>query len=262
MKRLISILLALAVTAGAAWAQKFALPVGGYDGTRLLLIGNSFTYFHDCDSMLLQIARSQDMDIRLGEFLKGGQTFGQHLNLPRTSEAIAAGQYHFAFIQDMSINAALYSRDGRKDVLANTVELKRRILQASPDCQIILERTWSFEGGDAGGFGDTATLDRHIAAGTARIARKADLWLSPIGVGFNTVRDERPDINLFEPDAKHQSAMGSYLKCCINYLVLTGKPFTGDVATCGVDPEIAAYLRTVAEKTVLGHEKEYRIRRR
>ena len=198
---------------------------------------------------------------RGGRTLKGGQTFGQHLNLPKTSEAIAAGSYAYAFIQDYSNNAALYARDKRKDVLANTLELKRRILQASPDCQIILERTWSYEGSESGGFGTAANLDKYIGEGAARIARKADAWLSPIGVGFNTVRAERPDINLFDPDLKHQSAAGSYLKCCINYLVLTGKPFQGEVATCGLAPETAAYLRSVAERTVLGHEKEYRITR-
>ena len=62
MKRLFSILLALTVACSAAWAQKFALPEGGYDGRRVLLIGNSFTYFHDCDSMLLQISRSQGLN--------------------------------------------------------------------------------------------------------------------------------------------------------------------------------------------------------
>ena len=178
MKRLFSILLALTVACSAAWAQKFALPEGGYDGRRVLLVGNSFTYFHDCDSMLLQISRSQGLNLCLGEYLKGGQTFGQHLNLPKTSEAIAAGSYAYAFIQDYSNNAALYARDKRKDVLANTLELKRRILQASPGCQIILERTWSYEGSESGGFGSAANLDRYIDKGAAQLARKADAWLS------------------------------------------------------------------------------------
>ena len=38
MKRLFSIMLALVLTCSAAWAQKFALPEGGYDGRRILLI--------------------------------------------------------------------------------------------------------------------------------------------------------------------------------------------------------------------------------
>ena len=106
-----------------------------------------------------------------------------------------------------------------------------------------------------------AGIEHENAVKAGKYFRKADVWLSPIGIGFNTVRSERPDIDLFEPDAKHQSAAGSYLKCCINYLVLTGKPFTGEVATCGIDPDTAAYLREAAQRTVLGHEKEYRIRR-
>lgn len=251
MKRLITLLTALLLVAGGAQAQKFALPDGGYDELRVLLLGNSFTYFHDCDSMLLQIARSQGVNIHLGEYLKGGQTFGQHLNLPKSAEAIAAGNYHYAFIQDFSNNAALYARDRRKDILENTLELKRRILQCSPQCRIILERTWSYPGAEAGGFGTQDRLEYYLEKGSRTIARKAGLPLSPIGQGFNLVRKERPDIQLFEPDAKHQSAAGSYLKCCINYLVIAGKPFSGEVATCGLDAETAAYLRSVAERIVL-----------
>lgn len=235
----------------SAGAQKFALPVGGYqDGVRVLLIGNSFTYFHDCDTMLIRIGRSQGVKICLGEYLKGGQTFGQHLNLPSTGEAIAAGSYKVAFIQDQSVNAAVYARDGRKDVLRNTRALKERILQASPDCRIILERTWSYNGSDAGGFGTAEELDKYLAKGTKAIARKARLELSPIGDAFNLVRGERPEVNLFEPDDKHQSAVGSYLKCCVNWLILSGKPFSGEVDACGLDPALAAYLRGVAERIV------------
>lgn len=250
MKRILSILLALGLAAGSLHAQKFALPEGGYDELRVLLLGNSFTYFHDCDSMLLQIARSQGVNIHLGEYLKGGQTFGQHLNLPKSSEAIAAGNYNYAFIQDFSNNAALYARDKRKDILQNTVELKRRILQCSPQCRIILERTWSYPGADAGGFGTEDALERYLEKGSKALSKKAGLPLSPIGRGFTLVRKERPDIQMFEPDMKHQSAAGSYLKCCINYLVISGKPFSGEVATCGLDADTAAYLRSVALRIV------------
>lgn len=256
MKKKISalILAALLVAATDARAQKFSLP-DGYDDIRVLLIGNSFTYFHDCDSMLIQIARSQGVRIRLGEYLKGGQTFGQHLNLPCTAEAIAAGRYDWAFIQDFSNNAALYARDGEKSVLKNTILLRDRILQASPHCRIVLERTWSYPGNGAGGFASDRELDKYLQKGASTLSRKAKLPLSPIGNAFATVRSERPDIGLFEPDDKHQNASGSYLKCCVNWLIISGKPFDGDVATCGLDPQTAAYLRSVAERTVLSKKK-------
>lgn len=250
MKKILTLLVAACLSATALQAQKFALP-DGYEDLRVLLIGNSFTYFHECDSMLLQIARSQGVRIRLGEFLKGGQTFGQHLNLPKTSEAIAAGHYQYAFIQDFSNNAALYVRDKEKSVLDNTCLLRDRILQASPHCQVILERTWSYEGNGAGGFASADELDGYLEQGARKLSRKSGLPLSPIGNAFNTVRAERPEINLFEPDAKHQSAEGSYLKCCVNWLMISGKPFSGTPDCCGIDPAVATYLRSVAERTVL-----------
>jgi len=249
-RRILLILAVLLLPIGGQ-AQKFALPSGGYeDGVRVLLLGNSFTYFHDCDTMLIRIGRSQGVKICLGEYLKGGQTFGQHLNHPASGEAIAAGNYQVAFIQDFSNNAALYARDGRKDILRNTRDLKARILQASPLCRIILERTWSYSGNGAGGFASAEELDRWLDKGSKAIARKARLERSPIGEAFNLVRRERPDIPLLGPDDKHQSAAGSYLKCCVNWLILSGKPFSGEVDACGLDPDTARYLRDAAERVV------------
>ena len=253
MKRITLILTALLLCSLSLSAQKFAVPKGGYnDGRRVLLVGNSFTYFNDCDTLLIRIARSQGDDIRLGEYLKGGQTFGQHINLPGTSEAIAAGGYSVAFIQDYSNNHALYSRDGRKDVLANTKLLKERILQASPFCRIILERTWSYYGNHFAGFASLEDFDSHLEKGAKAIGKKTHLEVSPIGNAFNLCRTRHPEIDLLGPDRYHPSLEGSYLKVCVNYLVLTGKPFQGTVDPCGVAPGVAFFLQKVAHDTVFG----------
>ena len=248
----LSVATLLLLNCSLSHAQKFSLPVGGYtDGVRVLLLGNSFTYFHDCDSMLVQIGRSQGVKVCIGEYLKGGMTFGQHLNHPSSGEAIAAGNYKVAFIQDYSNAAALYAKGGRDDILECTKLLKERILQASPSCRIILERTWSFEGDGAGGFKDSSELDSYIEKGSRKIARKTHLERSPIGDAFNLCRELYPDIDLLSADRKHQSRAGSYLKVCVNFLLVTGTPFSGDVASCGLPKEDAERLREVASKTVL-----------
>jgi hypothetical protein len=45
--------------------------------------------------------------------------------------------------------------------------------------------------------------------------------------------------------------LGSYLKSCVNYLVLFGEPFGDNPADCLQDKETAQYLRDVAERVVL-----------
>ena len=68
---------------------------------------------------------------------------------------------------------------------------------------------------------------------------------------FEAALAARPDLKLLGPDDHHQSIEGAYLKACVNYLLIVGKPFSGEPDCCGVDPEVAAFLRSVAEKTVL-----------
>ena len=263
MKRLTLLLLVLLTVLFPAAAQRFQAPSlpKGYDEIWVLCVGNSFTYYHDCDVMLKDIAASQGLTIRIGKYLKGGQTFGQHLKLQNTKKAILAGNYDFAFLQDQSVTPAKYSRDGYVQCYEDLLSLKRQVVMRSPDCKVVLERTWGYPGGEAGGFGTMEELDKHLEKGTREMARKAHLWLSPIGNAFNLARSERPDVKLLGKDDKHQSNEGSYLKSCVNYLVITGKPFKGYVDNCGIDPETASFLRRIAEKTVLGKESKYRIRR-
>jgi hypothetical protein len=75
--------------------------------------------------------------------------------------------------------------------------------------------------------------------------------ISPIADAFDLVRKERPDINLYHTDNYHQSNEGSYLKSCVNYLMLFGEPFGDNPADCLIDKDVARFLRSVAERVVL-----------
>ena len=93
------------------------------------------------------------------------------------------------------------------------------------------------------------------------MAKAAGTWISPIGEAFRIVREGSSGINLYPTDNKHQSVYGAYLKACVNYLVLYGEAFGSSPADCGIEASKAAYLRSVAEQVVLGHENEYLIQR-
>ena len=87
-----------------------------------------------------------------------------------------------------------------------------------------------------------------MVKGTGMLAKAAHTEVSPIGEAFRISREERPDIDLFDKDKKHQSAYGTYLKSCINYLMIFGGRFNGNASNCGLDPDSCAYLRSVAER--------------
>jgi hypothetical protein len=130
------------------------------------------------------------------------------------------------------------------------VAVKVRTL--SPECKAVVENTWAYWKYDFGSFKSLDDFDKNGKKG-ARILAKAvgNAEVSPIGQAFRIVRAERPDINLYHTDKHHQSVLGSYLKSCVNYLVLYGEPFGASASDCLLDPETAAYLRSVAERVVL-----------
>ena len=127
-----------------------------------------------------------------------------------------------------------------------------KVRTVSPECKAVVECTWAYEKEDCGSFGSLKAFDKYGRKG-ARLMAKAvgNAQVSPIAKAFEIVRRERPDINLYHTDKHHQSMLGSYLKSCVNYLLIFGEPFGDSPADCLVDPETAAYLRSVAERTVL-----------
>ncbi len=226
---------------------------------RVLALGNSFSYYNNPLWYLQEIAAREGNFVDLQGHVKGSQNLSQHAALSLSNEVVGLGGYDFAFLQDQSENPAIFALSGTASISDAAVALADKVRAASPSCQVILENTWSFNG-KAGSYGGTlASFDGYLASGTKAMAQAASAWVSPIGQAFARCRELYPSVNLYHTDNKHQSAYGAYLKACVNYLVLFGERFSSAPADCGLNPQIAADLRSIAEEIVLGHEQYYLI---
>ena len=223
------------------------------DTTRILCVGNSFTYVSQASWMLKEIAWNEGHYLDIQDALKGGQTFGQHLNLTVTEQKINDGSYEYVFLQNQSQTNAWFAQDKKKNgqILDDALELSARIRKHSASAKLIFESTWSYPGKNNGGFASLKEFDELLEKGTAIMARKAKGSVSPIGKAFRICRQQYPDIALLADDDKHQSQYGSYLKACVNYLIIFKKAFTGNPQDCSLDPQKTAKLREIAEKVVL-----------
>lgn len=226
---------------------------------RVLALGNSFSYYNNPLWYLQEIAAREGNFVDLQGHVKGSQNLSQHAALSLSNEAVGLGGYDFAFLQDQSENPAIFALSGTASIRDAAVALADKVRAASPSCQVILENTWSFNG-KAGSYGGSlASFDGYLASGTKAMAQAASAWVSPIGQAFARCRELYPSVNLYHTDNKHQSAYGAYLKSCVNYLVLFGERFSSAPADCGINPQVAADLRAIAEEIVLGHEQDYLI---
>ena len=224
------------------------------DTLKVLCIGNSFTYYCGTPAMLKEIAWSEGHFIDISASLKGGWTMAKHLSLETTDDMIAEGGWDYMLLQDQSLVPAKVGRDpkGMAQQIKEMEAVAVKVRTLSPECKAVVENTWAYWKNDFGSFKSLDDFDKNGKKG-AKILAKAvgNAEVSPIGQAFRIVRAERPDINLYHTDKHHQSVLGSYLKSCVNYLVLYGQPFGDSVSDCLLDPETAAYLRSVAERVVL-----------
>ncbi|MBQ2451834.1 MAG: hypothetical protein II276_00055 [Bacteroidales bacterium] len=226
------------------------------DTTKVLCVGNSFTYYCSCPALLKEIAWNEGHYIEMTAAMKGGRNFGQHCQLNVTSDAIARGGFDYVILQDQSQTPGRIGQNKKAHIqsLNDAVALAGKVRTAAPNSTIIIEATWSYKDKEYGGFGSFAAFEKYNKKG-ARIMAKAigadHALVSNIVKAFSIVRKERADINLFAADERHQNLLGSYLKSCVNYLTLFGEPFGENPADCGIEPELARYLRSVAERVVL-----------
>lgn len=224
------------------------------DTLKVLCIGNSFTYYCGCPAMLKEIAWSEGHFIDISASLKGGWTMAKHLSLETTDDMIAEGGWDYVVLQDQSLVPAKVGRDpkGMAQQVREMEAVAVKVRTISPECKAIVENTWAYWKNDFGGFKDLDDFDKNGKKGADILAKAVgNAEVSPIGQAFRIVRAERPDINLYSNDRHHQSVLGSYLKSCVNYLVLYAQPFGDSTSDCILDPETAAYLRNVAERVVL-----------
>jgi hypothetical protein len=81
-------------------------------------------------------------------------------------------------------------------------------------------------------------------------ANADDALVIPAGLAFARAIAKRPDLEFYQSDKRHPTLIGTYLAACTSYAALTGKSPVGNTYTGGVDPQLAAFLQTVAWETV------------
>jgi len=230
------------------------------DTTTVLCIGNSFTYFFDTYNVMAEIAWSQGHFMKTKAVFVSGYSFACHLADPRTHKAIENWRgYQVVLLQNQSALNARYAADPERFNLAleDTKELVARVRMYSPDARIFLESTWATKKtcrfmSEDGKIGKNTfdEFDKLMWKGTCDMSAANNLTASPIGQAFAIVRKENPNIKILFTDNHHQSLEGSYLKACVNYLMIFGGTFSKKTSTCGLDPEVAKTLQNAAARAV------------
>ncbi|MBQ7335380.1 MAG: hypothetical protein IJW92_02770 [Clostridia bacterium] len=190
---------------------------------KILMIGNSYTFFNEMPELLQTLARENGKDVTVDSVTKGGRRLCENLDVQdeyhqRIKALLEAHAYDVLILQEHSLGALLDYEHFESGVsnLMKLIGAKRSILYATwgrYDGNEKLEQYgWTREG---------MTFD--IDAAYCRTAKKYGAEVAPVGVTFYRILERHPEAELYHPDLSHPSYTGSCVAAIVHYAKIFGE---------------------------------------
>ena len=236
--------------------------------TKILFIGNSFTYYSDIPALFGKIATSADKSVVVDSVTQGAWTLTKFADETDEYGKIvdeklkANNDYAVVVLQDQSTRPV----DNYSGFLSGAKALQTKINATQKNATIYLYSTWAWKE-DA----DTRKLtvpefEQKICEAYDKAAAEMGVKVSHVGTAFSRVYTEYPDYNLYwYADNKHPSYLGAYLSACVHVAtILNCDPRTADYVghndtalnaedkDVKLDEATAKILRQIAYEVVFG----------
>jgi hypothetical protein len=202
------VLAALALAAGLA----LLFPAGARSQapTRVLFIGNSYTYFHNLPEMIVKLAAARRQKLEALMVAPGGWRLKDHWEKGEALADLRASRWDYVVLQEQSTLGVNYFVNGKARISTDEVfrpyaekwAAEVRKAGATP----VFYLTWARKASPE----DQAALN----SAYIRAAKAVDARVAPVGIAWAEVRQQNPSIELLLGDGSHPSAAGSYLAAC------------------------------------------------
>jgi hypothetical protein len=229
---LVSVLLALILASCQSAGDIFRLSP---PSSRILFIGNSFTFYNDGVNQQLE---RLEPSIETKTLATSGYSLKDHWNNGKALETIRDGKWDYVVLQEQSQTPVT----GRAAFLEYASMFNKEIKSAGGET--VLFMTW--ERPDSIQFGVTTQdlANAYYDAG-ARLGAK----VAPAGLAFALSLRGKPGLALYVQDG-HPTTHGTYLAACVLYATLLGKsPIGIAYAPPSISKEDRIFLQKVAAAT-------------
>ncbi len=169
------------------------------DTTRVLFVGNSFTYFYNLSQVVTSMAKTQDVVIETRQSTVGGSNLGQHWKSEKgtvTRKMLEDHQWDYVVFNNHS-RSAIDTPEDFMEYSKKFVDLVRE-----KGAEPIFMMTWAYK--------SNPLMQPEITRMYEKLCKETNTDFVPCGPLFAEARKWRPDLNLFDDD-KHPSSNGTYL---------------------------------------------------
>jgi hypothetical protein len=217
--------------------------------TRILFIGNSYTFVNDLPNTFAKLAQSGGHKVAVGMSAQGGWTLADHVGSPETQGLLNSTNWNFVVLQEQSqIPSVEPVRNQEMYPAARELVQKIEAVGATP----IFFVTWAHQDGmPENGMNNFESMQFQINRGYMGIAQELNAPVAAVGSAWLTAIKEHPELELWQADGSHPSEQGTYLAACVFYVVIFDESPDGLAYRAGLSKEHARIIQTVVSKTIL-----------
>lgn len=199
------------------------------DTKKVLFIGNSYTAQNNLPELVKQLALAGGDTLIYESITPGGATLEQHASNPATINTILSSNWDFVVLQEQSQRPSFSDAQVADEVFPYASYLDS-IVKSNDDCiGTVYYMTWGRKNGDAGNcavWPPVCTyegMDSLLQLRYTQMAEQNGGIISPAAPIWRHLRNNYPNLELYEPDESHPSAIGSYAAAAGFYNVLFKK---------------------------------------
>src|SRR6266540_3142156 len=247
MKRFLIFLLAIFVLSSCTSA--YNCDAQDTSCTRILFIGNSYTFVNDLPNTFVKLARAGKHKVEVGMSAQSGLTFADQVKSTNTLNALNSQRWTYVVLQEQSqIPSVQQSRTYTMYPAARTLVQQIRGSGATP----LFFLTWAHrDGWSEYGMRDYESMQVQINNGYYGIAQELNVSVAAVGSAWLAAVKGHPELNLWQEDGSHPSGEGTYLAACVFYAVIFKESPVGLTYRADLSKETAGTLQAIASKTVL-----------
>jgi len=163
--------------------------------TRILFIGNSYTFVNDPPNTFEKLAKSGGHNVEIGMSAQGGWRLADHIGSPETLNLLNSTKWNFVILQEQSQIPSLEpARSQEMYPAARELVQKTKKVGATP----IFFVTWAHRDGmPENGMNNYESMQSQINQGYMSISQELDVPIAPVGLAWLTVVKEHPELTLW-----------------------------------------------------------------
>ena len=248
MKRFLPLLILLFVLSSCSFAANCS-DAQDTSCTRVLFIGNSYTFVNDLPNTFAKLAKSGGHKVEVGMAAQGGWILADHIKSAGTLDKLQSSKWNFVILQEQSqVPAIEQSRTQEMYPAARELVHKIKDIGAIP----IFFITWAHRAGwPEDGMNNYESMQIQINNGYLGIAQELNASVAPVGSAWLAAVKQHPELALWQEDGSHPSDQGTYLAACVFYAVIFQESPEGLTYRAGLSRETVQTLQPIASKTVL-----------